>query len=164
MAEQEVENPTSEPTLVSSSNDDGLAGQMLRAQELGDSAETARLLGELIDRRIATANTSRDGDHGNSAVATVQKFFERENGRSKRELHLRGRYGLATYLWASASFGREGALLCQRDRTMLTPEGHHWSRDICSKQWRGGAESNHAPHSPPPPSLSAHRGQTTDTR
>ena len=75
-----MENPTSEPVgpLVSSSNDDAhLAGQMLRAQELGDSAETARLLGELIDRRIATANTSRDGDNGNSAVATVQKFFER---------------------------------------------------------------------------------------
>ena len=28
-----MENPTSEPTLVSSSNDDALAGQMLRAQE-----------------------------------------------------------------------------------------------------------------------------------
>ena len=43
VTEQEVENPTSEPTLVSSSNDDALAGQMLRAQELGDSAETARV-------------------------------------------------------------------------------------------------------------------------
>ena len=89
-----------------------------------DDAGIERAEGEVHLGHVGVDHPGDVGCPGGKQVRALQPQRMLENLSTKRELHLHGRYGLATYLRASASFGSR-----RHSRAPSRPQAPQAARD-----------------------------------